>query len=145
MTEPRPNMVDELTVRLALIRACKEAGTYKNFAYGHNISPTSVWEVVNGLHAPGGNAGGTCPMNFPSRPIKNLSVREQPPCRIVTHPRFDRWVAKTESNQDSESTYRESCITFLHAVLNGAPPERLRELAGLMWVKREAVARLQNE
>jgi hypothetical protein len=54
MTDPRPNMVDELTVRLALIRACKEAGTYKNFAYGHNISPTSVWEVVNGLHAPGG-------------------------------------------------------------------------------------------
>ncbi len=47
------DLVDELTVRLALIRACAAAGGYKNFAYANGISPTSVWEAVNGLRAPG--------------------------------------------------------------------------------------------
>ena len=34
-------------------------------------------------------------------------------------------------------SYRQACLTFLHAALNGAPGERLKQLADEMWRAKE--------
>lgn len=81
-------------------------------------------------------------MTFPSRPIKNLSVRVKPPCRVIVPACFAKAVVPPPlRNPDPcpEGAYRASCLAFLHAALNGAPKKRLKELAKVMWGRREAL------
>ncbi len=67
----------------------------------------------------------------------NLSVRKKYPRLVRLHEQPMR-PARTflPSGAEAESAYRESSIAFLHAAFNGAPPERLRYLARVMWAKR---------
>lgn len=69
----------------------------------------------------------------------NLSLRKQYPRLVKIHeqPMRPTWVF-LPSRAEAESTYRESCITFLDACFHGATWERLQELARQMWAKREA-------
>lgn len=66
----------------------------------------------------------------------NLSLRKQYPRLVKLHeqPMRPTW---TFSHPDLESIYRNICIAFLHAALNGAPRETLRFLSRQMWAKRE--------
>jgi hypothetical protein len=67
------------------------------------------------------------------------------PCRILTfeRARADSITASARALSDHaqqvKDAYRQACIAFLHAALNGAPAERLRELAAAMGEARFSV------